>query len=152
VRRPISLEAVPLEPLIQEIAEDVGLSPYQLDVASDAIAFAHPDLLRQAVENLVENARKHASGDGLRVSARREAPDATLVEVSDTGPGMSKEEAERVVDRFFRSGSRSADGFGLGLSIAREVAHAVGGRLEIQTAPAAGTTVRLRLRAPQEAA
>lgn len=149
--RPLSLEAVPLAPLISEMAAEVGLAPDRVDVAADAVALAHPDLLRQALENLIENARKHASMDGLRVSARRREPNLTLVEVSDTGPGMTRDEAERVVDRFFRNGIRGADGFGLGLSIAREVAHAVGGRLEIQSAPTAGTTVRLLLQAPPEA-
>jgi signal transduction histidine kinase len=63
---------------------------------------------------------------------------------------MNRDEADRIADRFFRVGGRGADGFGLGLSIAREVAHALGGELEIETRPSAGTTVRLRLKAPEE--
>lgn len=149
--RPLELEAVPLSPLIRELADDVGLAADRVDVAPDAIALAHPDLLRQALANLVENARKHASLDGVRVSARREERGVAFVEVSDSGPGMTMDETERVVDRFFRGGSRGADGFGLGLSIAREVAHAVGGKLEIRSAPAVGTTVRLLLQAAEEA-
>jgi signal transduction histidine kinase len=143
----VGIEAVELAPLLREIAQDEGLGVAALDVDEDAVALAHPDLLRQAVENLLANARKHAGGRGLRVVGRLADPDTALVEVSDTGPGMSREQAERVVDRFFRGGDRDADGFGLGLSIAREVAHAVGGRLEIETTPSVGTTVRLRLQA-----
>ena len=145
----VGIEVVELAPLLRQIAEDAGVAPVQLEVADDTVALAHPDLLRQAVENLIANAYKHAGGARLRVTARRVNGEHTLVEVSDAGPGMDREQAERVIDRFFRAGARDADGFGLGLSIAREVAHAVGGRLEIETQPTAGTTVRLRLQAPR---
>ncbi len=68
-----------------------------------------------------------------------------MVEVRDSGPGMAPAAAERAVERFFRSGSRDAAGFGLGLSIAREVARAVGGRLEIETRVGGGTIARMVL-------
>jgi two-component system sensor histidine kinase VicK len=143
----VGIEAVALAPLLREVVQDQGLEPACLDVDEHAVALAHPELLRQAVENLIGNARKHAGGEGLRVRARLADPETAVVEVADTGPGMSREQAERVVDRFFRGGDRGADGFGLGLSIAREVARAVGGRLELETNPDVGTTVRLRLMA-----
>lgn len=143
----VRMESVELCRLLREIADDEGLGPGALDLDERAIALAHPDLLRQAIENLIANARKHAGGRGLQVAAGLGEPGTVVVEVSDAGPGMSRAETERVVDRFFRGGDRGADGFGLGLSIAREVARAVGGHLEIETGPSAGTTVRLRLQA-----
>ena len=148
----LRLEPVPLEPLLREIANDARLAPSSFDVAADAVALAHPDLVRQAVENLIGNAVKHAQGQRLRVVGRSDGNGAVVIEVRDEGPGMALEDAERVVDRFFRVGDRSADGFGLGLSIAREVARALGGELEIETRPAAGTTIRLRLRAAPRSA
>jgi two-component system sensor histidine kinase VicK len=145
----LRLEPVALEPLLHEIADDVGLPPGSLDVTEDVVALAHPDLVRQAVENVIANALKHAGGERVAVVGRARNGMA-VIEVRDAGPGMSRDEAERVVDRFFRVGDRGADGFGLGLSIAREVARALGGELEIETQPTVGTTVRLRLKAADE--
>jgi signal transduction histidine kinase len=142
-------EAVALGPLLEEIAEESGLGRESLDVEDGVVAIGHPDLIRQAVGNLIENARKHGEGAGLCVVGRRSGAAAAVIEVRDLGPGMSRDAAERVVDRFFRAGDRDADGFGLGLSIVREVVDAVGGTLEIETQPAAGTTVRLRLQSPE---
>jgi signal transduction histidine kinase len=145
----LRLEPVALKPLLREIAQDAGLATSTFDVAEDAVALAHPELVRQAVENLIRNALKYAQGE-LRVVARRDGR-TTVIEVRDAGPGMSREDAERVVDRFFRVGDRGADGFGLGLSIVREVARSLGGELEIETHPASGTTARIRLRAAEGA-
>ena len=145
---PVDLVRVDVATVLLEIAEDMDLGESQLEVEPPVIALAHADLLRHAVENLVANARRYAGGEGLVVSAK--ARDASIVvEVRDKGPGMSPADAERVVERFFRSGDRDADGFGLGLSIAREVAHAVSGHLEIETRVGGGTTARMLLqRAP----
>jgi two-component system, OmpR family, sensor histidine kinase VicK len=146
----LRLEPVALEPLLREIADDAGLPPSSVSVDEDASVLAHPDLIRQAVENLVANAQKHAGSEGLTVLGRRAEDHLAVIEVRDSGPGMSRQEADRIADRFFRVGDRDADGFGLGLSIAREVTHALGGELEIETQPSVGTTVRLRLRTPEE--
>jgi signal transduction histidine kinase len=143
----LRVQTVPLGPLLHDIASEHGLASEALDVDDGAAALGHPDLLRQAIENLVSNACKHGGGEGLCVSGRLDGPGTVVVEVRDAGPGMSRAQAERIVDRFYRVGDRDDGGFGLGLSIVREVAHAVGGRLEIETRPAVGTTARLRLQA-----
>jgi signal transduction histidine kinase len=134
-------EPLQLEPV------DVGRLPRTALAVEDGVrALAHDDLLRQAIENLVANARKYASSEGLAVSARSAEPGTVVVEVRDRGPGLTPANVERAVERFFRSGDRDAEGFGLGLSIAREVAHALGGRLELESSPGAGTTARIVLR------
>jgi signal transduction histidine kinase len=142
----VRLEPVHLARLLDELADDLDVPRTALEVDEDVCALAHTDLLRQAVENLVENARKYASSVGLRVSARTAGRESVVVEVRDQGPGLTPAHAERAAERFFRSGDRDADGFGLGLSIAREVAHALGGQLEIESRPGTGTTARLVLR------
>jgi signal transduction histidine kinase len=142
----VRLEPVHLARLLDELADDLDVPRTALEVDEDVCALAHADLLRQAVENLVENARKYASSVGLRVSARTAGRESVVVEVRDQGPGLTPAHAERAAERFFRSGDRDADGFGLGLSIAREVAHALGGQLEIESRPGTGTTARLVLR------
>jgi two-component system, OmpR family, sensor histidine kinase VicK len=142
---PVELVPVDVSTVLREVATDMDLSESELELRPGVIALAHADLLRHAIENLVGNARKYADGQGLGVSARFRG-DSVLIEVRDTGPGMTPAEAERVVERFFRSGDRDAEGFGLGLSIAREVARAVGGHLEIETRLGGGTTARMILR------
>lgn len=146
---PVTLEPVDVAQLVRDLAADLDLPSSALDLEEDVVALAHADLLRHAIENLVGNARKYAAGEGLAVSVRPAEPDLVALEVRDEGPGMTPAHAERAVERFFRSGDRDAEGFGLGLSIAREVARAVGGRLEIESRPGGGTIVRLLVgRAP----
>jgi signal transduction histidine kinase len=142
---PVELVPVDVSAVLREVAADMELSESELVLRPDVVALAHADLLRHAIENLVGNARKYAHGQGLRVSVRPRGA-SVVIEVQDEGPGMSAAEAERVVERFFRSGDRDAEGFGLGLSIAREVARAVGGQLEIETRVGGGTTARMLLR------
>jgi signal transduction histidine kinase/HAMP domain-containing protein len=149
---PLPLQRVQLSTLLEDVARELDLPSSAVETNGTVVALGHEDLLRQAVENLVGNALKYAGGDGLVLTCSR-VDDEALIEVRDQGPGMTAREAERVVDRFFRAGSRDADGFGLGLSIARQVARAVGGELEIVTRPGIGTTARLRLKsAPPERA
>ena len=143
---PLQLEPVDVGRLLDDLATDLDLARTALAVEDGVLALAHDDLLRQAIENLVANARKYASSEGLVVSARSAEPGMVVVEVRDRGPGLTPANAERAVERFFRSGDRDAEGFGLGLSIAREVAHALGGHLELESSPGAGTTARLLLR------
>jgi two-component system phosphate regulon sensor histidine kinase PhoR len=148
---PLPLVPVDVSALLEEVATDMELPETDLELPPGVVALAHADLLRHAIENLVGNARKHAGGKGLGVSVV-ESGDSVLVEVHDNGPGMTPAEAARSAERFFRSGERDAEGFGLGLSIAREVARAVGGRLEIETRVGGGTTARMILRGATPAA
>jgi len=76
-------------------------------------------------------------------SRRAEDQPWVTVAVHDTGPGISPEERERVFDRFFRGSlaeSGHVPGTGLGLSIAREIVHAHGGRVTVESAPGQGST------------
>jgi signal transduction histidine kinase len=143
---PVRLEPVDVSGLLRDLAIDLEVPDSALELETGVVALAHQDLLRHAVENLIDNARKYASGEGLVVSVHKTGSDSVAIEVRDQGPGITPAQAERVVERFFRSGDRDAEGFGLGLSIAREVAHAVGGHLEIETRQGAGTTARITLR------
>jgi len=147
---PVRLEATALEPLLTAVASDVRGQDGAITVECppDLVAAAHPDLLRQALVNLVENALTHGNGEDVILRATG-TPAEVQVEVSDHGPGMTPGQAERVMDRFYRGGD-SAPGFGLGLAIVREVARASRADLAITTAPGAGTTVTLRLPHPTE--
>ena len=104
--------------------------------------------LFQLLENLISNAIKFTPRDGsveVRVSA---APDGGVLEVSDTGIGVTPREAERLFERFFRASSAVTNqipGTGLGLYIARAIAEAHDGRISATSDVGVGTTFRIEL-------
>ncbi|MFB7127608.1 sensor histidine kinase [Kitasatospora sp. NPDC056273] len=106
--------------------------------------------LRQVVTNLVGNAVKHTpAGTPVRIGVGAGPGGVCLLEVADSGPGLTEEQAQRVFDRFFRvDASRSRDnggGAGLGLAIATALTRAHGGTLTLHTAPGEGATFRVEL-------
>jgi signal transduction histidine kinase len=107
--------------------------------------------LRQVVGNLVGNALTHTP-PGTRVTVtlaeEADAPGMVVLRVSDTGPGMAPEDAERVFERFYRadaSRNRTAGGTGLGLAIVASLVAAHGGSVDLATAPGKGATFIVRL-------
>lgn len=149
----VKLDPVELEPLLAAVSDDVshGERSLALDCEYGLVAVAHEDLLRQAVTNLLENAFTHGEGRDVAVRAYAASPDAVVIQVSDSGPGMAPADAERALDRFYRSGNEG-NGYGLGLAIVREIARAIDGHMSITSAPGAGTTVTLELRQERETA
>lgn len=104
--------------------------------------------LRQVVGNLVGNALDHTPESAdvtVRVGA---AGSDAVVEVSDTGPGLTEDDAARVFERFYRadeSRARTSGGSGLGLSIVAAIVAAHGGTVGVDSAPGKGATFRVRL-------
>jgi signal transduction histidine kinase len=105
------------------------------------------DRLRQVLVNLIDNAVKY-SPPGDRVSVKAEQSDSRVViEVRDRGPGISPEHQRLIFEKFGRANvaEHAKPGTGLGLFIARSIAEAHGGALEVRSAPGRGTTFRLSL-------
>jgi len=113
---------------------------------------ADPDLLRRALDNLVENAVRHSPALAhVTVSARRE-DGAWLFEVADQGAGIPEDLREAVFRRFVRADSvrtRRGGGAGLGLALGAAIAHAHNGELTLATRPGPGAVFQLRLPAPE---
>ncbi len=148
------LSPVELAPLLGEVAS--GLHPaagvaVEVDCPAGLAAHADRDLVEQALANLAANAVKHTE-TGRVILRGRESAGTVLVEVVDSGAGISPEEQERMFDRFYRGGRRDAEGFGLGLAIARQSIGALGGRIEVDSVRGRGTTVRIVLPAASERA
>jgi signal transduction histidine kinase len=105
-------------------------------------------LLRRAIDNLADNARKYsppASPIRLRVERRG---DGAAVEVSDEGEGIAPDDLARLFTPFFRadrSRARATGGVGLGLALAKRIVEAHGGALVARSAPGAGTTMTVTL-------
>jgi signal transduction histidine kinase len=104
--------------------------------------------LAQVLDNLVSNGLKFTRSGG-RVEVRLGAEDgAAVLEVKDTGFGIPAAEQVRLFERFFRSSNATESaipGTGLGLTITKAIVERHGGRIEIESAENAGTTVRVRL-------
>ena len=102
--------------------------------------------IRQAASILLDNAVKYTLEGGKVTVMVRETNGWAELEVSDTGVGIPEDQLPLVFERFHRADpSRTAGGFGLGLSIARQIAEAHGGRIEVESAPNKGSTFTLLL-------
>ncbi len=142
------LVAVDLEPFLRQVAEtSEAAERVRFEPNGGIAALAQPDVLEQVVANLVANAVKHAP-DGEVVLRASAAAGEAVIEVADRGPGIPAETRARVFDRFYSGAGPSRQGFGLGLAIARDATAAMGGRLELDSAPGIGTTARVILRSP----
>jgi len=119
---------------------------YRCDIEERPVILTDGDRVLQIISNLLTNAFRWTP-DGGRVDLGLTAKNgAVSVLVSDTGPGIKPEERERIFRPFFsHDHSREGSGTGLGLAIARELALALGGRLELDTRPGQGSRFRLVL-------
>ena len=122
------------------IALELELPEAPVEVAADE------NQLRQALLNLIRNAREAMAGGGrLRIAVgRNDADGAALISVTDSGPGIAAENLPKIFDPFF---STKTKGTGLGLALVQQIAVEHGGRAEVESAPASGggTTFRLIL-------
>ncbi len=99
------------------------------------------DRLGQALGNVLSNAIKYTPTGGVISVSAGWAGSESWIKVQDTGPGIPVEEQERIFAPFYRGsvGKRFPQGMGLGLSIARDLVAAHGGRLELESAPGKGS-------------
>jgi signal transduction histidine kinase len=118
------------------------------EVEERSLVFGDRTRLAQLLDNLVSNALKFTPpGGSVRVHLRRSGANAVL-EVSDTGIGMSAKDQERLFDRFYRTPSARRDavpGTGLGLSIAKAIVDAHNGTISVISSKGDGTIFRVEL-------
>jgi signal transduction histidine kinase len=107
--------------------------PIAVECPRDLAAYGSPDLLREALSALLENAIDHTMNGSIRVVAGPEA-NRVRIAVVDTGSGMQHDERARLFEPFFRSGE-DGEGFGLGLAIAAQAVQAMGGGMAIEDVP-----------------
>jgi len=120
-------------------------------VARHIIIPGDRDRLVQVVTNLLSNAAKFTPiGGAIHVAVRREQPprDEALVEVSDTGVGISARDLDMIFEKFHRVGDQltnTIEGTGLGLTIARQIVEHNGGRIWARSTPGKGSTFSFTL-------
>ncbi|MFG2048152.1 sensor histidine kinase [Micromonospora sp. NPDC048935] len=157
--RPLSLTPVELPVLASDAVQAARvMAPdrrieLEIEPGSGPLVVSADDArLRQVIGNLVTNALTHTPPEAeIRVRLRAEPGGRAVVEVVDTGPGLSPEQAERVFERFYRADAartRRADGntgTGLGLAIVAALVAAHHGSVEVAGTPGGGATFRVRL-------
>jgi signal transduction histidine kinase len=147
-----------LQDAVSRMAHPIGSRGVIIEVRDlpDLIAYADPRLLSRVFDNVLANAILYnRQGGSVIISgwADESGPDewrtgAVILTVTDTGPGIPRDESERVFDRFYRldhSRARQTGGSGLGLAICREVLTVLGGSIRITHSSPAGTTFEIRV-------
>src|SRR5687768_199967 len=106
---------------------------------------ADRERIQQALSNLVGNAIKFTPAGGRVVIEAIAESETVTVSVRDTGIGISEEELPRIFDRYWQSTRTNRQGAGLGLAITKGIVEGHGGRIWVESAAGAGTTVRFVL-------
>ncbi len=120
----------------------------QLEVDSGAVdAWADPDQLRQALLNLVRNAKEAMPRGGTLTLGCRRDGDAVIINVKDEGVGIPQDAVDRIFDPFY---STKVTGTGLGLALTHQIVQEHGGRLKVQSQPGEGTEFEITLYPPAQ--
>ena len=150
-------EAIDLGVLVEQVASNLEplAEPKRLALRTEVAeplptVLAPPQLLQQALSNLVSNAVKYTPEDGqVLVWARPFGADGEVaVGVTATGIGLSEADLARLFSRFFRSAdarARKERGSGLGLALTQAIITRIGGRIEVDSKLNEGTTFRIIL-------
>jgi len=149
-REVVSLGSTEAAPLLREIVSElderseragVGL---RVEIEDETLELPlRARMLRIVVQNLTENALRHAGEGANCVLVLRSENGDRLLSVKDDGAGVDSEDLERLFERFYRADrARASRGSGLGLAIVKHVVEAAGGRVEALGAPAEGLEIR----------
>ena len=168
-QRPLARQPVDLLTLAADAVHDTRLlapaRTVDLSVQPGAafLVIGDEPRLRQVIGNLMSNALTHTpDGTSIEVSIGSATLDprlpslapAVILDVTDHGPGMTPEQAQRVFERFYRTDqarTRATGGSGLGLAIVNALVTAHGGVASVRTAPNKGATFRVALPLAPEA-
>jgi PAS domain S-box-containing protein len=140
-------QVVALEPLLSDARAAMNAAAgvsVEVHCPDGLAVVTNRELVEQALMNVVENAAKYTTDGAITLSARP-LNGGVEITVSDTGPGIPKDEQQRVVERFYRGSVNGSEGFGLGFAIVRSAVEALDGELEVAERDEGGTVVRIRL-------
>jgi signal transduction histidine kinase len=154
----LHLESFPLTPLIADVAKTI--EPMAAKNANNVVVDCPPDLgtvhadqtrFRQALLNLASNANKFTENGTVTIAARPQqldGRDGIMIEVADTGIGMTPEQMGKLFQEFSQASSTTASkygGTGLGLAISRRFCRIMGGDITVASEPGRGSTFTIRL-------
>jgi signal transduction histidine kinase len=164
-RMELRLETFPLAPLIADVVKTIeplaAKNANKVAVECDgAIGMLHADQmrLRQALLNLMSNANKFTERGSIAINARQgqeDGHDCVIIEVADSGIGMTPEQMGKLFQEFSQASSGTAakyGGTGLGLAISKRFCQMMGGDIAVESEPGKGSTFTIRLPRIVEAA
>jgi two-component system, OmpR family, sensor kinase len=158
--RPITFVPVELPVLAMDAVQAAQATAPERSITLDVrdapeklVAYGDDARLRQVIGNLMTNALVHTPPDAsVTLSIYPETGNRAVIEISDTGPGLSAQQREHVFERFYRADEartrrtdRAATGTGLGLAIVAAIVRAHHGTVEVTSEPGQGATFRVSL-------
>jgi signal transduction histidine kinase len=140
---------IDLSDLAAEVASTMSTAsqPIEVKVAEPTVAVVDPSRLRQCLENLIANARKHCpEGSVVQLVVRRERRQTgewTSIDVIDEGQGIPTDLLPHIFERFVSGPGHKSGGLGLGLFLAKRIAVMHGGDLTVESQPGQGARFSL---------
>ncbi|UZE96664.1 HAMP domain-containing sensor histidine kinase [Alkalimarinus alittae] len=153
----LSIEPVDLTPLIRELLEDAEIEASIKKITlmqqglESVVVNGNRTLLARAFENIVGNTLKYSPENAIVSVDISTADNGVIVEITDQGPGLSEEEIRQVFTPFYRadnSRTQSTGGYGLGLSIVKQVVDLHDGKVKLYSPEEGGLCVRVYLPLP----
>lgn len=146
------LAAVPLQPMFDRLAQEFGPMAAQNGnkvrwLRSDAIVWTDPVLMERIVRQLVGNAIRYTERGRVLVGCRHHDGDI-LLQVWDTGIGISSDKLDVIFEEFYQVGNPERDrakGLGLGLAVVKRLVSLVGHPLHVHSTPGKGSMFEIRL-------
>lgn len=152
----LQVESVPVLDILERVMGAVQLQAAQKNISMNVelpkdmphAVEADSALLHQAVYNLVENAIKYTPAGGRVIIRARPEPNHLVLEIEDTGIGITTEDLPRLFEKFYRGKQREAraqHGTGLGLAIVHSIAESHGGRVWVESEIGKGSKFYLKI-------
>ena len=130
---------------LSDVAKKEGIN-FILQLASDeAEAFIDQEQMDRVLTNLVSNALKFTQRGGSVTLAVKADKERVKINVTDTGKGFSEEETEKIFERFYRSGDKSAQGSGIGLALVKETVEMHHGSIKAHSKEGVGADFSISL-------
>jgi heavy metal sensor kinase len=126
--------------LYQPLAEERGIH-IEVNIPAQLHLFGDKGKLQRVLSNLLDNAIKYTLPEGKIIVSAEEVDKRVIISVHDTGIGISRDEASRIFERFYRADkSRSVPGAGLGLSLVQAIVRSHGGEIKVNSFSGTGST------------
>lgn len=123
-----------LTDLLDTYQQKIEAKMLSLETPQDDVAWTGPaTLLRIVLRNLVDNAVNYSNAGGRIVIHASRETNVVRLSVQDNGPGINKENEQRIFDRFYREPGMESPGSGLGLAIVKDIVSMLGGTISVST-------------------
>ena len=149
----LQLELVNVNSLLEEVIAQLKPQAERQNLTLDMalgddlpVTQADKERIRQVIVNLIHNAIKFNRPSGSIKTSTKLSVDSVVLEISDTGTGIAKDDLPHVFERFYKADkSRTGQGSGMGLAIAKHVVEAHGGKIWVQSEEGKGSTFNFSL-------